>query len=510
MVDALMAQPRAAVDTESNSLYTYHEQVCLIQISIPGTNYLVDPLALDDLDPLAPFFHSLDVEKVLHAADYDLMVLQRDFGFSTRAIYDTMWAARVLGWPKVGLADILASFFDVQANKRFQRYDWGRRPLHPDALTYAWMDSYYLLPLREIQKAELETTGRWEEAQEIFDYLTSTVDAPPEDSTARHFWRLKGVHALSTHEQRKLYGLFMWRERTAEALDHPPVKVISNANLMRPGSYSPEPRRSWPSAVWTLQRDTDPPLWRRPAADHTPKGPAQIARIPGVVCGCLRTLERFKTLKSAQGVAQVRGVDSDVILPNAAFVACATSSWRRRPSNVSGIGPSEGLWTGHPPTPKGLNWQMKITFLGGVGTVTGSMYLVRTNAKAFSWTVDSIRGQENLSNVIKMPFDIRRLDAVVLSHAHIGQPSKTCPNGILGSHLSATQATVSLCEVDALILGDPRVRCGVREPAASQEGSAPSGAALHGGRCAQDAGTLRRYWLWTDDPTRARRTCHFL
>lgn len=340
MVDALMAQPRAAVDTESNSLYTYHEQVCLIQISIPGTNYLVDPLALDDLDPLAPFFHSLDVEKVLHAADYDLMVLQRDFGFSTRAIYDTMWAARVLGWPKVGLADILASFFDVQANKRFQRYDWGRRPLHPDALTYAWMDSYYLLPLREIQKAELETTGRWEEAQEIFDYLTSTVDVPPEDSTARHFWRLKGVHALSTHEQRKLYGLFMWRERTAEALDHPPVKVISNANLMRLAAIQPRTKEELAECGLT------PGQIRRFGADllrtihlrDLPKLPEfpESLRLPEDV------VERFNTLKSwRKEVAQVRGVDSDVILPNATLWLLA----KQPPAsvadllNVSGIGP---------------------------------------------------------------------------------------------------------------------------------------------------------------------------
>ncbi len=340
MVDAVMAQRRAAVDTEANSLYTYRERVCLIQISIPGVNYLVDPLALDNLDPLAPFFHSLDVEKVFHAADYDLMVLQRDFGFSTRAIYDTMWAARVLGWPKVGLADILVSFFDVHANKRFQRYDWGKRPVHPDALTYAWMDSYYLLPLREIQKAELETTGRWEEAQEIFNYLTSTVEVPPEDSTARHFWRFKGVHALSAHEQRKLFGLFMWREHTAEALDHPPVKVMSNASLMRLATAQPRTREELADCGLT------PGQIRRFGADllravntrdlpMLPE-PPDSSRLPEDV------VERFNTLKSwRKEVAQVRGVDSDVILPNAALWRLA----KHPPEDVAdllkvpGIGP---------------------------------------------------------------------------------------------------------------------------------------------------------------------------
>ena len=340
MVDAVMAQRRVAVDTEANSLYTYRERVCLIQISIPGVNYLVDPLALDNLDPLAPFFHSLDVEKVFHAADYDLMVLQRDFGFYTRGIYDTMWAARVLGWPKVGLADILVSFFDVHANKRFQRYDWGKRPVHPDALTYAWMDSYYLLPLREIQKAELEITGRWEEAQEVFNYLTSTVEVPPEDSTARHFWRFKGVHALSAHEQRKLFGLFMWREHTAEALDHPPVKVMSNASLMRLATAQPRTKEELADCGLT------PGQIRRFGADllravntrdlPTLPEPPDASRLPEDV------IERFNTLKSwRKEVAQVRGVDSDVILPNAALWRLA----KHPPEDVAdllkvpGIGP---------------------------------------------------------------------------------------------------------------------------------------------------------------------------
>ncbi|MCU0521061.1 MAG: HRDC domain-containing protein [Anaerolineae bacterium] len=341
MVDALMTQPRAAVDTEANSLYTYHERVCLIQISIPGVNYLVDPLALENLAPLAPFFHSLDVEKVFHAADYDLMVMQRDFGFATRRIYDTMWAARVLGWPKVGLADILASFFDVQANKRYQRYDWGKRPLDADALTYAWMDSYYLLPLRDLQKTELETTGRWEEAQEIFDYLTSTVEIPPDDSTVRHFWRIKGVHALHPADQRKLYHLFMWREHTAEAMDHPPVKVISNASLMRLASVQPRTREQLADCGLT------PGQIRRFGTELlkvlSVKGLSEVpdqpesSRLPEDV------VERFNTLKAwRKEVAQVRGVDSDVILPNATLWELA----KHPPADMAGLRelPGIGPW----------------------------------------------------------------------------------------------------------------------------------------------------------------------
>src|ERR1700748_2279583 len=44
---------RVAVDTEADSLHCYFEKLCLIQISVPGHDYLVDPLTELDLGPLA-------------------------------------------------------------------------------------------------------------------------------------------------------------------------------------------------------------------------------------------------------------------------------------------------------------------------------------------------------------------------------------------------------------------------------------------------------------------------
>src|SRR5512135_2846081 len=81
MVVDLANQPRVAVDTESNSLHAYREQVCLIQFSTPRTDYVVDPLAFDDLSSLGPLFSNPAIEKVFHAAEYDLICLRRDFGF---------------------------------------------------------------------------------------------------------------------------------------------------------------------------------------------------------------------------------------------------------------------------------------------------------------------------------------------------------------------------------------------------------------------------------------------
>jgi ribonuclease D len=142
LLGALASCPVVAVDTESNSLHAYRERVCLIQFSTPTADYIVDPIRLLDLSPLAPFFANPDQEKVFHAAEYDLTCLGRDYGFECVSIFDTMSAARSLGWPHVGLAAILDAHFGVTLNKKYQRADRKRRPLTPEQLDYARLDTH--------------------------------------------------------------------------------------------------------------------------------------------------------------------------------------------------------------------------------------------------------------------------------------------------------------------------------------------------------------------------------
>jgi len=97
LVRNLSQQPLIAVDTEANSLFAYKERVCLIQFSIPGSDYLVDPLAIADLSPFGGIFKDTNIEKIFHAAEYDIIVLQHDFNFVFERLFDTMVAARILG-----------------------------------------------------------------------------------------------------------------------------------------------------------------------------------------------------------------------------------------------------------------------------------------------------------------------------------------------------------------------------------------------------------------------------
>src|SRR5258708_34830640 len=103
LVRRLHNEPLIAVDTESNSLYAYRENVCLIQISTRTQDWLIDPLAVTDLSPLGPLFADPDIEKVFHAAEYDIMCMKRDFGFTFNNLFDTMFAARIVGLKTFGL-----------------------------------------------------------------------------------------------------------------------------------------------------------------------------------------------------------------------------------------------------------------------------------------------------------------------------------------------------------------------------------------------------------------------
>jgi len=231
--------PYLAVDTESNSLFAYQEQVCLVQFSVESNDYLVDPLAISDLSPLEPVFADPHTEKIFHAAEYDIICLKRDFGFRFENIFDTMVAARILGRPAVGLGSVLEAEFGITLDKRYQRANWGQRPLPPAQKAYARYDSHYLIPLRQRLHAELVETGRWELAQEDFQRLCQTA-IPNPTHPADACWRLAGNTEITPRQAAVLQALCDYREIRARQSNQPQFKVLSNSALVELALASPQ------------------------------------------------------------------------------------------------------------------------------------------------------------------------------------------------------------------------------------------------------------------------------
>jgi ribonuclease D len=237
LVQTLANQPNIAVDTESNSLFAYREQVCLIQFSTPDEDYLVDPLALKDLENLGSIFSDPHILKIFHAAEYDLLCLKRDFGFSFNNLFDTMLAARVLGRKGVGLGSLIEAEFGIQLDKRHQRANWGQRPLPEYLLDYARLDTHYLIPLKEKLERELKQKKLLPLAQEDFKRLCQ-VEATPNNGKT-DCWRVNGVHHLSPQQAAVLQQLCIYRDEYAKQINRPLFKVISDHTLFTIASSLP-------------------------------------------------------------------------------------------------------------------------------------------------------------------------------------------------------------------------------------------------------------------------------
>ncbi|PYJ76645.1 MAG: hypothetical protein DME77_05220, partial [Verrucomicrobia bacterium] len=127
LLEKIEAVDRVAVDTEADSLHCYREKLCLLQISLPGRDSIVDPLADVDLAPLRATLERKEI--VLHGADYDLRMLRRGFNFVARRIFDTLIASRLLGVREFSLAALVKRYFGVELPKGSQKANWAQRPL---------------------------------------------------------------------------------------------------------------------------------------------------------------------------------------------------------------------------------------------------------------------------------------------------------------------------------------------------------------------------------------------
>ena len=327
MVEHLTQHRLIAVDTESNSLYAYHERVCLIQFSTPETDFLVDPLALTDLSALGPVFEDPAIEKIFHAAEYDLICLKRDYSFTFTNLFDTMLAARILGRSGLGLGTLLEEEFGVVADKRYQRANWARRPLSKAMLNYARMDTHYLIPLRDILKEGLVAEGRLALAEEDFKRLTQ-VPAGSHENGSSSCWRIPGSQDLTPRQAAVLMQVCAFRDEQARLINQPPFRVLSNQVLLEIAQILPRKRGDLNKVASLNQRlihhygdgllaavergVIGPPAYRpylpRPADD---------------LLWRLDTLRNWRK-KTARNI----GVESDVVLPRDVMEQIARSSPR--------------------------------------------------------------------------------------------------------------------------------------------------------------------------------------
>jgi ribonuclease D len=231
LADRLRGEPLLAMDTEAASFHRYLDRVYLLQVSSRGETAVVDPLATGGLEPIGALLADPEIEIVFHDADYDLRLLHREYGFTSRNLFDTRIAAQLLNEPGIGLAALLEKYLHVRLDKRFQRADWSARPLSPEMLAYAAADTHYLLQLRDILRDRLIERGRLAWAQEEFALLEEIRPADPEQ-TEPGWLRLKGAKALRGRELAILRELWQWREDAARRADRATFRILNSEPML--------------------------------------------------------------------------------------------------------------------------------------------------------------------------------------------------------------------------------------------------------------------------------------
>jgi ribonuclease D len=229
LLPRLEAADWIAVDTEADSLHAYPEKLCLLQISLPGEDVLIDPLMPLRLTNLWDVLQKREL--ILHGADYDLRLLHRRYRFVPHAVFDTMLAARLLGCVKFGLSDLVQEYLGLLLEKGPQKANWARRPLPERMAEYARNDTRYLKPLTDLLRGQLEAKGRLAWQRESCERLIAAC-VQPRETDHNLVWRLKGSSRLSRPALAVLREIWEWREREAIAANRPPYFVLSHEALV--------------------------------------------------------------------------------------------------------------------------------------------------------------------------------------------------------------------------------------------------------------------------------------
>jgi ribonuclease D len=335
-----------AIDCESDGLHHWKSRLCVLQCALPdGEVFIFDALALPLGEALAPVLSEAGPVKILHDLYFDAWLL-RGAGVSLARVVDTSVHARFLGLRATGLATLLGDRCGVTLDKKFQQYDWAKRPLDGALREYLAGDVRHLHDLHGALDAEARERGIADEVVEETAYALRRALRDADDDRLP-FARVKGRHGLDPVGRAVLRRLAATREALAEARDLPSGRVLSNAALVdvarrRPrsnerlksmvqgGLRDDDSLASWMSAVREGEADGDVPADERHYFESERNG----------MDGALRRRREVALQKWRAEAAVVRGVDVQVVLPGHCLEAIAGADVRGADDlrRIDGIG----------------------------------------------------------------------------------------------------------------------------------------------------------------------------
>ncbi len=220
-----------SLDTEFLREKTYYSKLCLIQLAAGNEIAIIDPLRIDDLQPLYDLLYNPNIVKVLHAARQDLEIFHHLRGKLPHPIFDTQIAANLLGFnDQIGYANLVDGMLKVQLEKTHTRTDWSQRPLDPEQISYAADDVRYLHQIYPMMQTQLAAQGRSDWLVEDFTALSDPKLY--ENEPTQQWQRVSGSMKLRGVQLAILQQLAAWREREAQRLDRPRKWLLNDDILL--------------------------------------------------------------------------------------------------------------------------------------------------------------------------------------------------------------------------------------------------------------------------------------
>ena len=234
----LLKEKIIGVDLEADSMYCFKEKICLIQIATDRQAFLIDPFKIKEISPFLKILETKEIIKIFHGADFDIRSFDRDYKTRVNNLFDTEIACRFLGIKERGLAALLKRNFNIDADKKYQKADWSKRPFDKGMIEYSIMDVAYLTKLYKIILQKLENKGRFSWAKEEFE-IQEQVRYKNNHSSPL-FKKFKGAGKIDVRSLAVLENLLQLRMQIAQKKDQPLFKIISNASLMTLSMEKPE------------------------------------------------------------------------------------------------------------------------------------------------------------------------------------------------------------------------------------------------------------------------------
>lgn len=223
-------QAAIALDTEFMRSETFYPKTGLLQVGDGQGFYLIDPLAIDELQPLRELFTDPQVTKVLHAPSEDLEVFQHWLGVLPEPLFDTQLAAAFVGEGfSLGYAGLGKAILGVEIPKGETRSNWLQRPLSVAQKRYAALDVAHMLVIYGKLLQRLKANGRldWAKAESAGLVAKARQEPEPED----YYRKLGSAWKLRPGELAVLRQVCAWREAEARRINRPRNRLIKEAGL---------------------------------------------------------------------------------------------------------------------------------------------------------------------------------------------------------------------------------------------------------------------------------------